>query len=44
MVTTPAAEQLAKQKLEAFERLQSEFEASFHFVDRAEPDSDRFRV
>ena len=32
MVTTPAAEILAKQKLEAFERLQSEFESSFHFV------------
>ena len=32
MVTTPAAEKLAKQKLEAFERLQSEFESSFHFV------------
>src|SRR5713101_9876513 len=32
MVTTPAAEILAKQKLEAFERLQSEFETSFYFV------------
>jgi hypothetical protein len=32
MVTIRATEQLAKQKLEAFERLQSEFEASFHFV------------
>jgi hypothetical protein len=32
MVTTPAAEKLAKQKLEAFERIQSEFEASFQFV------------
>src|SRR5207249_8303093 len=32
MVTTPMVEELAKQKLEAFERLQSEFEASFHFV------------
>ena len=29
MVRAPTA---AKQKLEAFERLQSEFEASFHFV------------
>lgn len=32
MVTPLAAEKLAKQKLEAFERLQSEFEASFQFV------------
>ena len=32
MVTTPAAEIMAKQKLEAFERLQSEFETSFYFV------------
>jgi hypothetical protein len=32
MVTTPAAEILARQKLEVFERLQSEFEASFYFV------------
>ena len=32
MATTPALEQLAKQKLEAFELLQPEFEASFHFV------------
>jgi len=32
MVTTLAIEKLAKQKLEAFERLQSEFEESFHFV------------
>jgi hypothetical protein len=32
MATTLATEKLAKQKLEAFERLQSEFEASFHFV------------
>ena len=32
MATTPAAEKLAKQKLEAFERLQSEFETSFYFV------------
>jgi len=32
MATTLAVEQLAKQKLEAFERLQPEFEASFHFV------------
>jgi hypothetical protein len=32
MKTIRDAEQLAKQKLEAFERLQSEFEASFHFV------------
>jgi hypothetical protein len=29
MVRAPTA---AKQKLEAFERLQAEFEASFHFV------------
>src|SRR5436309_6228105 len=32
MVTTLATEKLAKQKLEAFERLQFEFEESFHFV------------
>jgi hypothetical protein len=32
MVTTPAVEKLAKQKLEAFERFQPEFEASFYFV------------
>ncbi len=32
MVTTPAAEILAKQKLEAFEQLRPEFESSFHFV------------
>ena len=32
MATTPAVEQLSKQKLEAFELLQSEFEASFHFI------------
>jgi hypothetical protein len=32
MVTTLTTEKLAKQKLEAFERLQSEFEASFRFV------------
>ncbi len=32
MVTTLATEKLAKQKLEAFEQLQPEFEASFHFV------------
>jgi hypothetical protein len=32
MASTFATEKLAKQKLEAFERLQSEFEASFHFV------------
>jgi hypothetical protein len=32
MASTFAAEKLAKQKLEAFEQLQSEFEASFHFV------------
>ena len=32
MVTTLTIEKLAKQKLEAFERLQSEFESSFHFV------------
>lgn len=32
MASTLAAEKLAKQKLEAFERIQSEFEASFHFV------------
>jgi hypothetical protein len=32
MASTFAAEKLAKHKLEAFERLQSEFEASFHFV------------
>ena len=32
MVTTPAAEKMAKQKLEAFERLQPEFETCFHFV------------
>jgi hypothetical protein len=32
MATTLATEKLAKQKLEAFERLQSEFEASFYFV------------
>ena len=31
MVTTPAVEKLAKQKLEAFERFQPEFEASFRF-------------
>ena len=34
MATTPAAEILAKQKLEAFERLQSEFETSFYFVQK----------
>ena len=34
MASTLATEKLAKQKLEAFERLQSEFEASFHFVQR----------
>ena len=32
MVTTLSTEKLAKQKLEAFEQLQPEFEASFHFV------------
>jgi hypothetical protein len=32
MASTLAAEKQAKQKLEAFERLQAEFEASFHFV------------
>lgn len=32
MAVTLAVEKLAKQKIEAFERLQSEFEASFHFV------------
>ncbi len=32
MASTFATEKLAKQKLEAFERLQSEFEACFHFV------------
>ena len=32
METTLATEKLAKQKLEAFEQLQPEFEASFHFV------------
>ena len=32
MATTLTNEKLAKQKLEAFERIQSEFEASFHFV------------
>ena len=32
MATTLATEKLAKDKLEAFERIQSEFEASFHFV------------
>jgi hypothetical protein len=32
MASTFATEKLANQKLEAFERLQSEFEASFHFV------------
>src|SRR5437016_10153282 len=32
MATTLDTEKLAKQKLEAFERIQSEFEASFHFV------------
>jgi hypothetical protein len=32
MATTLDAEKLAKQKLEAFEQLQSEFEASFHFI------------
>src|SRR5438309_11672630 len=32
MTKTLATEKLAKQKLEAFERLQSEFEASFQFV------------
>ena len=32
MTKTLATEKLAQQKLEAFERLQSEFEASFHFV------------
>jgi hypothetical protein len=32
MATTLATEKLAKQKLEAFELLQPEFEASFHFV------------
>jgi hypothetical protein len=29
-----ATEKLAKDKLEAFERIQSEFEASFHFIIR----------
>ena len=32
MVTTLTTEKLAKQKFEAFEQLQPEFEASFHFV------------
>ena len=32
MASTLVTEKLAKQKLETFERLQSEFEASFHFV------------
>jgi len=32
MTTSQAAEKKAKQKLEAFERIQPEFEASFHFV------------
>jgi len=32
MGATLSVEELAKQKLEAFERLQPEFEASFHFV------------
>ena len=32
MAPTLAAEKLAKQKLAAFERIQSEFETSFHFV------------
>ena len=32
MASALATEKLAKQKLEAFERIQSEFEASFHFV------------
>lgn len=32
MAVTLAIEKLAKQKIEAFERLQSEFEVSFHFV------------
>ncbi len=32
MPSNLTAEKLAKQKLEAFERIQSEFEASFHFV------------
>jgi hypothetical protein len=32
MVTTPTVEKLAKQKLEAFEQIQPEFETSFHFV------------
>lgn len=31
-LTTPVVPELVKQKLEAFERLQDEFEASFHFV------------
>ncbi len=32
MATTLAIQTLMNQKLEAFERLQSEFETSFHFV------------
>ena len=32
LLTTPVVPELVKQKLEAFERLQDEFEASFHFV------------
>src|SRR2546425_5154475 len=32
MAATLTVEKLAKQKIEAFERLQPEFEASFHFV------------
>src|SRR5437660_12044468 len=32
MATSPVVEKLAKQKLQAFELLQPEFEASFHFV------------
>ena len=32
MATTLTSEKLAKEKLAAFERIQSEFEASFHFV------------
>ncbi len=32
MVATPTVEKLAKQKLQAFELLQPEFEASFYFV------------
>jgi len=31
-LTTPVVPELVKQKLEAFERLQDEFEASLHFV------------